>query len=177
MARSIRVAACVLTLAVLSWTQAGSENLHGSLPASGSLIRPKAWNAGAPMACSVVEAVAAAGHSVTLQFRTLAPKRAGGAKRLPPWRHFPWSQTSSFEKTCYASSPLGSHQMVFFYLADKLPGWISPLWEDLKKLRIGGSRGYAYAEMFEAAGIKADYAPGRGEIVRQALHRPGGPRA
>lgn len=124
---------------------------------------------GGAMACIVSKSVEAAGHSVNFIFvpwpRSEVEVQSGVALAT-----FPWSRTESFEKTCHVSEPLGFHRMVFFYLKDKLPDWDYAGLEELKRLRVGGSRGYAYVEMFEKAGVRADYAQDVEKSFAKMLH-------
>lgn len=112
---------------------------------------------GGTMACIVLKSLEASGHSVKFNFvpwsRNEQEVQSGAALAT-----FPWSRTDAFEATCHMPEPLGIHRMVFFYRKDKLHGWDYTGLEDLKRLRVGGSRGYAYVEMFEKAGVRADYA-------------------
>lgn len=121
------------------------------------------------MACIVSRSVEAAGHSVNFIFvpwpRNEVEVQSGAALAT-----FPWSRTESFEKTCHVSEPKGFHRMVLFYLKDKLPGWDYAGLEDLKRLRVGGSRGYAYVEMFGKAGVRADYAQDVEKSFAKLLH-------
>lgn len=109
------------------------------------------------MACMVLKSLEAAGHSVNFNFvpwsRNEQEVQSGAALAT-----FPWSRTDAFEATCHIPEPLGFHRMVFFYRTDKLHDWDFTGLEDLKRLRVGGSRGYAYVEMFKKAGIQGDYA-------------------
>jgi len=154
--RSSRVAAFVLAFTCLAWTPARARTfivLTGEWPPYVS----ETLEGGGPMARVVTEAVQATGHSVKFRFapwrRNEIEVQSGAALAT-----FPWSRTDAFEKTCYLSDSLDHHIMVFFYLSDRLPGWDYTGLEDLKRLRVGGSKGYAYVEMFEKAGIQADYA-------------------
>jgi len=110
-----------------------------------------------PLARVVTEALRAAGHDVAFQFmpwrRTEVEVQAGTALAT-----FPWSRTEAFAESCRLSEPLDCHAMVFFHRKDRLPGWDYTGLETLKGLRIGGAQGYAYVELFEKAGVKADYA-------------------
>lgn len=113
---------------------------------------------GGPLARIVSEAVEAGGHSARLLFvpwkRTEAEVTSGAALAT-----FPWSANDAFRKSCYLSDPILRNRMVFFYLKDRLPGWDFTCVEQLKTLKVGGSPGYVYAELFEKAGIWPDYAP------------------
>lgn len=123
---------------------------------------------GGPMACIILTAVEAAGHSVCFVFKPW-PRNEIEVQSGAALATFPWSRTESFEKTCFVSEPLGFHRMVFFYLKDKLPDWDYTGLEDLKRLRVGGSKGYAYVEIFEKAGIRADYAQDVGKSFAKLL--------
>ncbi len=113
---------------------------------------------GGPTGQIVTEAMAAVGHTVQFKYvpwkRTEVMTQAGKSIAT-----FPWSTTSEFEKTCYLSSPLAVQKMVFFYLKSKHPGWDYTDLNALKRLKVGGSLGYSYVQLFEDAGIKASYAP------------------
>ncbi|MBI4806146.1 MAG: transporter substrate-binding domain-containing protein [Desulfovibrio sp.] len=156
MARPTRVVTSIFILTALFWATAEAKTFT-VLTGEWLPYTSESLECGGPMACVVKEAVAVSGHTVLLEF---VPWRRNELEVLSgaALATFPWSRTSAFEKNCYASTPLGNHQMAFFYLEKKLPGWNFTTLEELKKHRIGGSRGYAYVEIFEAAGIQADYA-------------------
>jgi len=109
------------------------------------------------MACMVLKSLEASGHSVKFHFVPW-PRNEMEVQSGVALATFPWSRTDAFEATCHIPEPLGFHRMVFFYRKDKLHDWNFTDLEGLKRLRVGGSRGYAYVEMFEKAGVRADYA-------------------
>lgn len=112
---------------------------------------------GGPTALIVSEALKAAGHSATFKYvpwaRTEALTQDGTAVGT-----FPWSNNEKFKKTCFQSTPLATQKMVFFYLKENLGDWDFTGLDQLKDMKVGGSRGYTYVEMFEEAGIKTDFA-------------------
>jgi len=124
---------------------------------------------GGPMACIVLKSVEAAGHSVAFVFKPW-PRNEMEVQSGAALATFPWSRTESFERTCHVSESLAIHRMALFFLKDKLPGWDYAGLEDLKRLRVGGSRGYAYVEMFEKAGVRADYAQDVEKSFAKLLH-------
>lgn len=112
---------------------------------------------GGPTAIIVMEAIKASGNSATFKYvpwaRTEALTQSGQAVAT-----FPWSPTDGFEATCWQSDTLASQKMVFFYMKSKLGDWDYKDLNQLKSMKVGGSRGYTYVDIFETAGIKPDYA-------------------
>lgn len=157
MSLSSRLCISLCVLAILSSRQPAHARQFTVLTGEWLPYVSETLEGGGAMACIIEKSVEAAGHSVNFSFvpwpRNQIEVQSGAALAS-----FPWSRTESFEETCHVSDPLGMHRMVFFYLKDKLPGWDYTGFEDLKQLRVGGSRGYAYVEMFEKAGVRADYA-------------------
>ncbi len=117
---------------------------------------------GGPTAQIVTAALAAAGHTVTMKYmpwkRTEVLTQQGKVVAT-----FPWSMADSFKDITYQSTPLTKQRMVFFFLKEKHPGWDFKGLEELKKLKVGGSQGYSYVEIFQNAGITTSYA---GDIVK-----------
>ncbi len=124
---------------------------------------------GGPTAVIVNEAIKAAGHSVTFKYvpwkRTEVLTQSGKALAT-----FPWTSTPGFEQTSFLAGPLASQRQVFFYLKSNLAGWDYTGLNDLKKLRVGGSPGYSYVDLFKDAGIEADYAADIEKSIAKLIH-------
>ncbi|WP_147818744.1 substrate-binding periplasmic protein [Salidesulfovibrio onnuriiensis] len=152
-----RLLAIITLLATLAFPSIGSATNFEILTGEWAPYVSESMEGGGPTAIIVTEALKAAGHSATFKYvpwaRTEALTQSGQAVGT-----FPWSATEKFSQTCLQSTPLASQKMVFFYLKDKMPGWDYTTLDALKSLKVGGSRGYTYVEMFEGAGIKPDYA-------------------
>ena len=124
---------------------------------------------GGPTAQVVKAALEAAGHSVTFKYmpwkrvEVLTQQRKAVAS-------FPWSMRDIFKDTTYQSTPLAHQRMVFFYLKDKLPGWDYKDLEGLKKIRVGGSQGYAYVGILEGGGVKPVYSKNIKTSLKMLLH-------
>ncbi len=111
---------------------------------------------GGPTAQIVSAALNAAGHGVNFNYmpwkRTEVLTQKGKMVAT-----FPWSMADSFKETTFQSTPLAHQKMVFFYMKEKHPGWDFTGLEDLRKLKVAGSQGYSYVEIFKNAGVKAIY--------------------
>jgi len=111
---------------------------------------------GGPTAKIVAAALSAAGHTATFQYmpwkRTEVLTQQGKVVGT-----FPWSMSDSFKDVTYESTPLAHQRMVFFFLKEKLQGWDFTGLDELKKLKIAGSLGYSYVDIFKDAGITPIY--------------------
>ena len=124
---------------------------------------------GGPSAIIVSEAIKAAGHTATFKYvpwkRTEVMTQTGKAVAT-----FPWSVNEDFKQTCFVSTPIASQKMVFFYMKDNLGDWDYTDLDQLKKIKVGGSEGYTYVEIFKNAGIKAEYAPDVENSLKKLVH-------
>jgi polar amino acid transport system substrate-binding protein len=113
---------------------------------------------GGPLARLVAEALEAGGHSAAFVFLPWARAEAS-VKNGQALATFPWAPTRRFTETCHVSEPLIGQRMVFFSLKERLPGWDYTGPESLQELRVGGSLGYAYVDIFAQEGVAVDYGP------------------
>lgn len=124
---------------------------------------------GGPTAIVVTEVLKAAGHKAVFKYvpwkRTEVLTQRGQAVAA-----FPWSVTDEFKATCFLSTPIASQKMVFFYIKDNLGDWDYTGLDQLKKMKVGGSPGYTYVDIFKNAGVKADYASTIENSFKKLVH-------
>jgi polar amino acid transport system substrate-binding protein len=124
---------------------------------------------GGPTAQIVAAAIEAAGHTVSFKYmpwkRTEVLTQKGKMVAT-----FPWTMADSFKGNTYQSSPLTHQRMVFFYLKDKFPGWDYKGLDELKTMKVGGSQGYSYVDIFANAGIKPVYVKDVKSSLKMMIH-------
>lgn len=157
-----------LVLLAVSLSPAFAKNFE-ILTGEWSPYVSKEMKDGGPSAIIVSEAIKAAGHTATFKYvpwkRTEVMTQSGKAVAT-----FPWSVNDEFKKTCFVSTPVASQKMVFFYMKDNLGDWDYADLDQLKKIKVGGSEGYTYVEIFKNAGIKAEYAPDIENSLKKLVH-------
>jgi polar amino acid transport system substrate-binding protein len=83
---------------------------------------------------------------------------------------FPYAPTPARQEKFDFSARLMAHRMVFFY--DKQVFDTPPTWDnlaDLKAYRIGGVRGFAYEQPFQAGGLNVHYVNSENLLVELLL--------
>ncbi|MCP4114332.1 MAG: amino acid ABC transporter substrate-binding protein [Desulfobacteraceae bacterium] len=163
-----RIICLTLTLLAVSLSPAAAKNFE-LVTGEWAPYVSKEMQAGGPTAIIVSEVMKAAGHTVSFKYmpwkRTEVLTQKGKVVGT-----FPWTANEEFKKTCHLSTPIAHQKMVFFYMKDKLGDWDYTGYDALKKLKVGGSEGYTYVELFKNAGVKAEYAPNIVSSLKMLLH-------
>lgn len=113
---------------------------------------------GGPLARIVSEALKAAGHEARFKFspwrRQMLEMQGGKALAT-----FPWVESEGFKSAAILCDMHFTQNEVLFFIKERLPGWDFAGLEELKRRKVGGALGYSYAELFDKAGVRVDYAP------------------
>ncbi|MBI9092360.1 MAG: transporter substrate-binding domain-containing protein [Desulfobacterium sp.] len=163
-----KIVCLTLTLLAISLSPAVAKNFELVTGEWAPYISEEMQDGG-PTAIIVSEVLKAAGHTVSFKYmpwrRTEVMTQKGKAVGT-----FPWTSTTEFEKTCFLSTPIAHQKMVFFYMKDKLGDWDYTGYEQLKKLKVGGSDGYTYIELFKNAGVTIEKAPDNLSSLKKLVH-------
>ena len=81
---------------------------------------------------------------------------------------FPYASTPERKKLYLFSDNIFNTKTSFFYIKGKKKYEFNTL-EDLKKYKIIGVLGYFYKDLFDSAGIKADYSPHEINAIKRLL--------
>nr|WP_321513535.1 transporter substrate-binding domain-containing protein [uncultured Pseudodesulfovibrio sp.] len=80
---------------------------------------------------------------------------------------FPYAVTERREEYAWFSDQIWICRNVFFYLKGRMADFDYTRLEDLRNMRIAGTSGNYYEDIFKEARLKVDYAPGEASGIRK----------
>lgn len=100
--------------------------------------------------------------------------------RFRPWRRcsllvetgqvfgaYPYARTERRSRFAFFTDEIWQFRNVFFYHRGRFPGYDFTSLDAMKGVRIAGTSGNYYEEVFEEAGLTVDYAPGEASGLRK----------
>ena len=164
----IRTVAALLAFSLLGRALPAAAETFTVLTGEWKPYVSSALPGGGPLARMVREALESQGHGLELRFEPW-PRQEQNVREGHALATFPWSALAYYSPSLFFSAPLARHRMVFFYLPSGHPGFDFIGMEDLKRYRLGASRGYEYVALFDEASIKPDYGPDLESSLRKLL--------